>query len=73
MPIFFGLCTWLVIFYYKKVVYICPACHKVFRPTVKKFMFSTHTPTTRKLTCPACGHRGFCVETHHTTLKEKNT
>ena len=21
-----------------------------------------HTPTTRKLTCTACGHKGFCVE-----------
>lgn len=72
MPIFVALCTWLVVYYYKKVVYICPACHKVFRPTVRDFTFSAHTPTTRKLTCPACGRRGFCVETHHTALPEDN-
>ncbi len=72
MPVFIALCTWLLVLYYKKVVYICPACHKVFRPAVKDFMFSTHTPTTRKLTCPACGHRGFCVETHHTALPKED-
>ena len=68
LPLFIALCTWLVIYYYQKIVYICPACHRVFRPTVKDFMFSNHTPTTRKLTCPVCGHRGFCVETHHAAL-----
>lgn len=70
LPIFLGLCTCLLIYYYKKVVYICPACHKVFRPAVKSFMFSKHTPTTRKLTCPLCGHRGYCVETHHSALSD---
>ena len=71
MPIFIALCTWLVIYYYQKIVYVCPACHRVFRPTVKEFIFSNHTPTTRKLTCPACGHRGFCAETHHSALPDE--
>ena len=48
--------------YYKKVAYICPQCHTVFRPTFKDFMWSAHTPKTRKLTCTSCGRRGFCVE-----------
>ena len=55
--------AWLVRYYYKNVWYICPACHEVFRPAFKSFLFSNHTPNTRKLTCSACGHRGFCVET----------
>ena len=49
--------------YYRKVVFICPQCHETFRPTMKDFTFSKHTPKTRKLTCTACGHRGYCVET----------
>lgn len=50
-------------YYYKHVAYICPQCHKVFRPTFKETFFAAHTPKTRKLTCTACGHKGFCVET----------
>ena len=48
--------------YYRRTAYICPQCHETFRPGMKEFIFSTHTPKTRKLTCPHCGHRGFCVE-----------
>jgi DNA-directed RNA polymerase subunit RPC12/RpoP len=50
-------------YYYKHVAYICPECHRVFRPTFKEMFFAAHTPKTRKLTCTACGHKGFCVET----------
>ena len=49
--------------YYKKIAYICPECQKVFRPSFKEMFFAGHTPTTRKLTCTACGHKGYCVET----------
>ena len=49
-------------YYYKHVAYICPECHQVFRPTFKEMFFAAHTPKTRKLTCTACGHKGFCVE-----------
>jgi len=50
-------------YYYKHVAYICPQCHRVFCPTFKEMFFAAHTPKTRKLTCTACGHKGFCVET----------
>ena len=49
-------------YYYRHVAYICPECHEVFRPTFKEMFFAAHTPKTRKLTCTACGHKGFCVE-----------
>ena len=49
-------------YYFKRVAYICPQCHTVFRPTFKQAFFARHTPATRKLTCTCCGHHGFCVE-----------
>ena len=49
-------------YYYKHVAYVCPGCHEVFRPTFKEMFFAAHTPKTRKLSCTACGHKGFCVE-----------
>ena len=48
--------------YFRKVSYICPQCHTVFKPTFKEAFWANHTPATRKLTCPHCGHHGFCVE-----------
>lgn len=50
--------------YYIKVEYICPNCHQYFKPSWRDFMFSKHTPKTRKLTCPHCGYRGYCVEVY---------
>ena len=50
-------------YYFKNVAYICPQCHEVFKPTFKEAFFAPHTPSARKLTCPHCGHKGYCVET----------
>ena len=50
-------------YYFKKVAYICPECHKVFRPPFMEALFANHTPTLRKLTCTHCGYHGFCIET----------
>ena len=49
-------------YYFRHVKYICPECHEVFKPTLKEAFWAKHTPTARKLTCTACGHKGFCVE-----------
>ena len=49
-------------YYFRHVKYICPECHEVFRPTLKEAFWANHTPTARRLTCTACGHKGFCVE-----------
>ena len=54
--------VWASRWYFRKVAYICPQCHTVFKPTFKEAFFARHTPATRRLTCTACGHHGFCVE-----------
>ncbi len=49
-------------YYFNSVAYIWPQCHTVFVPKVREAFFANHTPSTRKLTCSSCGHKGFCVE-----------
>ena len=55
--------VWVTNFYFKRVAYICPQCHEVFKPNFKEALWARHTPTLRKLTCTCCGYKGFCVET----------
>jgi DNA-binding transcriptional MerR regulator/DNA-directed RNA polymerase subunit RPC12/RpoP len=57
------ICILLVRMYYKNTAYICAECNATFRPKLKEFLFSAHTPKTRKLTCEKCGHVGYCIET----------
>ena len=54
--------TWISHYYFNHVAYICPECHENFVPRFKEAMWAKHTPRTRKLICPKCGHHGFCVE-----------
>ena len=60
VAILYGI--WFSRWYFRKMAYICPQCHAVFQPAVKDGLWTRHTAATRKLTCPSCGHRGFCVE-----------
>lgn len=50
-------------YYLKSVNYRCPQCNAVFKANPKEAFWASHTPNTRKLTCPQCGTKGFCVET----------
>lgn len=59
----------LVNYYYKYAVYICPECHAVFKPKKAEWFWAKHTSKTRDLTCTACGHKGFCIETFDDTIK----
>lgn len=59
----FGI--WISKYYYKNTLYICPSCHEVFKPTFKEMFWAKHTPKTRKLRCPKCGYKGYCVETYN--------
>ena len=61
--------VWISAYYYKKVAYVCPQCHTIFRPRFGEMFWARHTPSTRKLTCISCGRKGFCVETY---WKEEN-
>lgn len=63
LPIAILYALWATKFYFKSVAYICPKCHTVFQPNRKEAVFARHTPTLRKLTCPCCGQKDFCVET----------
>lgn len=56
--------------YFRSVVYICPECHLRFRPKFREAFWAYHTPNTRRLTCPQCGRKGFCVETCENTENE---
>lgn len=60
----------IIRFLSKRIVYICPQCHEIFKPHLKEFIFSNHSMTLRKLTCTSCGYHGFCVETYRE--EEKN-
>ncbi len=51
-------------YYFGHTKYICPNCHNVFKPTLKEAFWANHTPNTRKLTCPVCAKKSFCVETY---------
>ena len=50
-------------YYCNNVAYICPECNHVFKPKFKEAFFANHTPKTRKLTCPHCNKKSFCIET----------
>ena len=54
---------WLLPYYYRKISYICPCCHEVFKPSFLEMTFAGHTPKTRKLSCPHCKKKHWCVET----------
>ena len=55
---------WVSVYYFKHVAYICPRCHEMFRPPFKEAFWAYHTPKMRRLTCPACGRKGLCVEVY---------
>jgi len=72
LPIVIGLSVGLVLYYYRKVDYICPKCHSIFKPRFGEMLFAKHTMTTRKLTCTCCEHKGFCVETYTQVKKTED-
>ena len=49
-------------YYYDHVEYVCPNCGDVFIPSFLTFNLAPHTPKFRKLTCPRCGKRSYCLE-----------
>ncbi len=66
-----ALGVWISHLYYKHTEFLCPQCHTVFCGKFKEMFFARHTPKTRKLSCPHCHHKGFCVELY-TKGKERD-
>ena len=64
MPCVVALVAAAVALAYKNLAYVCCNCGEKFRPKFGQFMFSAHTPKTRRLTCPHCGERNFHTETY---------
>ena len=56
---------WISRSYYKHVAYICPHCHELFKPKFKEMFWANHTPKTRKLRCPKCDKKSFCLEVYY--------
>lgn len=65
MSLVLGMGVGISVHYSRRVAYICPQCHTVFRPGYWEIFFSRHTPNLRKLTCTACGQREFCIEIYN--------
>ena len=60
--IIFMMALGLSRYYYDHVEYVCPNCGDVFIPSFLAFNLAPHTPKFRKLTCPRCGKRSYCLE-----------
>lgn len=57
--------AWMVWRYSDHSTYLCLACGAEFRPKTSAYFWSNHTPRTRRLTCPCCHRRDWCVEHYH--------
>ncbi len=64
LPIIIALGVGISALYFNSVAYLCPECHRIFRPKLRDMLWARHTPNTRRLHCPHCKHFGFCVETY---------
>lgn len=56
------LAIWISKFYFNSVNYICPNCNTEFKPKFKAAFFGGHNLNARKLVCPNCGQKNYCVE-----------
>lgn len=56
--------VFMVDYWYKQIEYICPECHTRFHPRKMEAVFGNHTPKMRKLTCPSCKRKIWCLEVY---------
>ncbi|MBR5507430.1 MAG: hypothetical protein IKV88_05225 [Clostridia bacterium] len=57
-------------FYFGKIdydtsIYRCRNCGNEFNPTLKAYMLSSHTINSRRLKCPECGEKSWCIRTYN--------
>ena len=48
-------------FMLKDIEFICPKCDTIFKPPLKRVLFSTGSHMVRWATCLKCGYTGWCV------------
>jgi len=56
--------SWISWDYFRSVSYACPNCGTIFNPAFKEVFFARHNIRARKVTCPHCGQKNFCVEVY---------
>ncbi|HEL1053946.1 TPA: MerR family transcriptional regulator [Streptococcus equi subsp. zooepidemicus] len=61
-PLWIIFFTLLIVYFRKQFEYLCPNCHTIFEPDFKEFALAGHTPRTRRLTCPHCHQKSYCLE-----------
>lgn len=57
-----ALAIWITKYYFNEVNYVCPNCNFEFKPKFWDAFFGGHTPKARKLVCPNCHEKNYCVE-----------
>lgn len=68
IPIVAALCFAASKLYLQHTDFICPTCGRQFHPSWRASFFARHTPKTRKLQCPCCASKDWCVETYHVSV-----
>lgn len=59
----YAICNpFMLNYWYKQTEYICPECHARFQPKKMEAFCGNHNPTMRKLTCPDCKRKIWCLE-----------
>ncbi len=58
-------------YYFNETNYICPNCNYEFKPKFWTAFWARHNIRARKLTCPNCGQKNYCVEVFDDTKKSK--
>lgn len=62
--VYIPFAIWASIYYFSRVAYICPHCHKLITPSLREALLAHHTPRMRRLTCPECKRTGLCIEVY---------
>lgn len=62
LALIFSLTSALTKYYYRQVKYVCPNCGTQFVPSMVQFVLAPHTPKLRKLECPHCHQKSYCLE-----------
>jgi len=60
----------IVAYHLKESELICPKCSSVFKPPLKRTLFSAGSHKLRWMTCPDCGHTDWCIVRNQKQVKE---